>query len=179
MRNLRIAAIAGTCILLVSSTIGRAAEVSVDSLMKRLEGVAPAAVLANSTLLNITESGEIEVLREGTNGWTCMYPGTDPMCADGPSMSFLQSWMTNEEPPQTLGFVYMLLGDGGASNTDPHAQGETADNQWVVSGPHVMIVGSAAKPLLDSYPAEVPDGANQPWVMWPGTPFAHLMIPIE
>lgn len=179
MKLVRIIVTAGTCILPASSSISQTTEVTMDELMGRLEGVAPAGVLENSTLLNIQENGEIQVLREGSNGWTCMYPGTDPMCADGPSMSFLQAWMKNENPPETLGFIYMLLGDKGASNIDPHAQGESPDNQWVVAGPHVMIVGSAAKPLLESYPTEVPDAAGQPWVMWPGTPYAHLMMPIE
>ena len=179
MENLKIAVSAGVGILLATSAMSQTADVTVDGLMERLDGVAPAAVLENSTLLNITEEGEIEVLREGTNGWTCMYPGTDPMCADEASMSFLQAWMAKETPPDTLGFVYMLLGDEGASNTDPYAEGETADNHWVVAGPHVMIVGSAAGPLFDTYPTEVPEGEGQPWVMWPGTPYAHLMIPME
>ena len=179
MTYMKIIAAAGASVLLATTAIGQSAEVTVESLMERLKGVAPAAVLANSTLLNVAESGEMQVLREGTNGWTCMYPGTDPMCADSASMGFLQAWMTNETPPDSLGFVYMLLGDEGASNTDPYAQSETADNQWVVSGPHVMIMGSAAKPLLDTYPTEVPEGAGEPWVMWPGTPYAHLMVPME
>ncbi|MCT4371289.1 hypothetical protein CLG85_013565 [Yangia mangrovi] len=175
----KIYATAGTLILLASTALGQATDVTVDSLMDRLDGVAPAAVLANSTLLNPTASGEMQVLREGSNGWTCMYPGTNPMCADGAAMSFLQAWMMNEDPPDTLGFVYMLLGDEGASNTDPHAEGETADNHWVVTGPHVMLLGKGAQPLLDSYPTEVPEGAGAPWVMWPGTPYAHLMLPID
>ncbi|MBE9637000.1 hypothetical protein [Salipiger mangrovisoli] len=173
-----ISATAGLLVLLASSAVGQTSDVTVESLMKRLDGVAPAEVLANATLLNPTDSGDMQVLREGTNGWTCMYPGTNPMCADEASMSFLQSWMKNEDPPDTLGFVYMLLGDEGASNIDPHAEAETPDNQWVVTGPHVMLLGSGAKPLLDSYPTEVPEGAGQPWVMWPGTPYAHLMMPM-
>ncbi|WP_353472104.1 hypothetical protein PVT71_12455 [Salipiger sp. H15] len=175
----KICATAGTLILLASSALGQTTEVTVDSLMDRLDGVAPPAVLANSTLLTPDESGEMQVLREGSNGWTCMFPGTNPMCADEASMGFLQAFMKKEDPPETLGFVYMLLGDKGASNTDPYAEGETADNQWVVTGPHVMILGAGAKPLLDTYPTMVPEGADQPWVMWPGTPYAHLMVPVQ
>ncbi|WP_297779013.1 hypothetical protein [uncultured Roseovarius sp.] len=179
MKISTLSVIAGACSLFAFSSFAQATEVSVDELMARLEGVAPAAVLEDSTLLNMKEDGEKQVLREGTNGWTCMYPGTNPMCADESSMSFLQAWMNKENPPETLGFVYMLLGDEGASNTDPYAEAEKSDNQWVVAGPHVMIVGSAAAPLLQSYPSEVPEGVDQPWVMWPGTPYAHLMIPME
>src|SRR5207302_4069470 len=37
-----------------------------------------------------------------------------------------------------------------ASNTDPYAQKPEASNNWIETGPHVMIVG--AKGLLDVYP---------------------------
>ncbi len=173
------AATVGSCILLSSAAFAQTDEVTAESLMKRLEGVAPAAVLENATLLDITAAGEMTPLSEGSNGWTCMYPGTDPMCADEAAMSFLGAWMNKEDPPETLGIVYMLLGDEGASNTDPFATEETADNHWVATGPHMMIVGSTANALLGTYPQEVPDGADQPWVMWPGTPYAHLMVPME
>lgn len=180
MKYSLISASVGAWILLASSSVVRADESSAEDLMQRLEGVAPAAVLENATLLNISAEGEVTSLREGSNGWTCMYPGTDPMCADAGAMAFLQAWMSREDPPQdALGFVYMLLGDQGASNTDPFASGETADNQWVVAGPHVMIVGANAKPMLESYPQEAPNPPDQPWVMWPGTPYAHLMIPTK
>lgn len=167
------------CMLIASSGIAQTDDASPEDLMQRLNGVAPAAVLENATLLNVSAEGKMTTLREGSNGWTCMYPGTDPMCADEAAMSFLQAWMNKEDPPQTLGFVYMLLGDEGASNIDPYAEGETGDNEWIAAGPHVMIVGSEAKPMLDAYPQKVPSGANEPWVMWPGTPYAHLMIPME
>ena len=179
MKNLSITVTVGTCVLLASVAMAQTDEVTAENLMQRLEGVAPTAVLQNSTLLHVTAEGEMITLREGNNGWTCMYPGTDPMCADEASMSFLGAWMKKEDPPQTLGFVYMLLGDEGASNTDPYATEEAADNAWVVAGPHVMIVGSEAQTMLNSYPQDVPDGGDQPWVMWPGTPYAHLMIPME
>lgn len=179
MRYSTILASAGTCMLLATTGIAQTADVTAESLMQRLEGVAPPAVLENSTLLHITENGEIQTVREGTNGWTCMYPGGDPMCADAESVKWAQAYMSQEEPPETLGFVYMLLGDEGASNTDPYAAGETADNDWIQAGPHVMIVGSGAQPLLESYPQEVPENGGEPWVMWGDTPYAHLMIPIE
>ena len=41
----------------------------------------------------------------------------------------------------------MLAGDTGASNTDPWATEKTADNHWIETGSHVMIVGAAAKTM--------------------------------
>lgn len=168
-----------TCLLLAVTSSARAMDVSAEDLMQRLEGVAPVAVLANATLLHVPEEGEPEVLREGTNGWTCMYPGGDPMCLDSAAMAWAQAWMSKTEPPATVGFAYMMLGDEGASNIDPFAMAESADNQWIETGPHVMIVGSDAKEMLATYPHEVPEGAGAPWVMWPGTPYAHVMLPVK
>lgn len=47
--------------------------------------------------------------------------------------------------PQKLGFIYMMRGDDGASNSDPYSRQEAPDNNWVKTRPHVMIVGAEAK----------------------------------
>ncbi|EJG0200745.1 hypothetical protein DC917_RS21715 [Vibrio parahaemolyticus] len=69
----------------------------------------------------------------------------------------------------------MLAGDGGASNTDPFAEGMTDDNQWIVEGPHLMII-TPDQALLDSLPTDPSYGGS--YVMWKGTPYAHIMIPV-
>lgn len=84
--------------------------------------------------------------------------------------------MKHAVPPDGIGFVYMLAGDNGASNTDPYAKTGTSDNHWVKTGPHVMIVGSAAKSL--GYPTTADPDPTKPYVMWPDTPYAHVMIPV-
>jgi hypothetical protein len=84
--------------------------------------------------------------------------------------------MHKQTPPDKLGLTYMLSGDNGASNTDPTAQKKTADNHWVVTGPHVMIVGPGAKTLGLTEDAD-PDPAK-PYMMWAGTPYEHAMIPV-
>jgi hypothetical protein len=175
MKRKSLLATSGPFLLLVATGAANAADVTVEDLMQRLEGVAPPAVLENSTLVHITEDGEMQTVREGTNQWTCMYPGTDPMCVDEPGLAWMQAYMTQGEPPETPGFAYMLLGDEGASNIDPYAEGPTEDNEWVQTGPHVMIFG--APEMFASYPVE-PD-PSQPYVMWRDTPYAHLMIPTE
>jgi hypothetical protein len=63
----------------------------------------------------------------------------------------------------------------GRSNTDPYATGKTADNEWVVSGPHLMVIVPDSDDL-DKVPTDPENGG--PWVMWKGTPYAHIMIPI-
>ena len=46
--------------------------------------------------------------------------------------------------------MYMLAGGSDASNTDPYASGPKADNHWIATGAHVMMVG--AKGALQGYP---------------------------
>ena len=42
------------------------------------------------------------------------------------------AWMNHKEPPANkVGFMYMLRGDGGASNTDPYATKEEPGNSWI------------------------------------------------
>ena len=178
MKPLLMLASAGTSLLIVAAGMAQTADVTEEDLLQRLEGVAPAEVLGNATLMHIAEGSEMQTVREGTNGWTCMYPGTDPMCVDAGGLEWMHGLMAGcEEAPQDLGFVYMLLGDEG-KNT-PGATEETPDNAWVQTGPHVMIVGAAARPMLEGYPREAKADPSKPFVMWPDTPCEHLMLPVE
>ncbi len=54
----------------------------------------------------------------------------------------------------------------------------TANNHWVKTGPHVMIVG-AAPDFYAMYPKDAQPDTSVPYVMWPGTPYQHLMIPVR
>ena len=101
------------------------------------------------------------------------------MCADKAAMEWAQAWQTKGPAPQKLGFIYMLSGDNGASNTDPYATKETPDNNWVKTGSHVMIVGAEAKGMMQGYPRDAKADPTRPYVMWPGSPYEHLMLPVK
>lgn len=123
---------------------------------------------------------EGNMLQEGDNGYTCLptppaLNGTAPMCMDDTWMKWADAW-GNKKPftADALGISYMLGGDGGASNTDPYAEGPTDDNDWIVEGAHLMIIAPAE--LLDRFPTDPDNGG--PYVMWKGTPYAHLMVPV-
>ena len=57
------------------------------------------------------------------------------MCADKAAMEWAKAWQEKGPAPQKAGFIYMLKGDAGTSNTDPYAKEETADNNWVKTRP--------------------------------------------
>ncbi|HZD25221.1 MAG TPA: hypothetical protein VE631_03095, partial [Alphaproteobacteria bacterium] len=76
------------------------------------------------------------------------------------------------------GVSYMLAGDApdaGVSNIDPYDTEPKADNQFIVEGPHLMILVPDPA-LLEAFPAE--PGSGEPYVMWKGTPYAHIMVPV-
>src|SRR5215467_826112 len=137
---------------------------------------APSSVSKDAGVTRSDKSGDMKRLRESKNGFTCMVAMGQPMCADANSMAFFDSWMKHENPSDKDGITYMLRGDNGASNTDPFATKKTADNHWVATGPHIMIVGPAAKSM------GLPDSADadptRPYLMWANTPYAHAMIPV-
>ena len=137
---------------------------------------APSAVAKQATVIRVDKDGSIRILRSGNNGFTCMIMGTDKMCNDANSMEFIHAMMKHAPPPDKVGISYMLAGDQGASNTDPYATGKTADNHWIVTGPHIMVFGPPSK-ALGYTQAKDPD-PTKPYMMWAGTPYEHAMIPI-
>lgn len=121
-----------------------------------------------------------KVLQQGDNGYTCMptppsMVGRAPMCLDAVWMAWAEAWQ-NRQPftAEALGIAYMLEGDEGASNIDPYAEGATEDNQWVVEGPHLMII--APPGLVEAFPTDPDHGG--PYLMWEGTDYQHLMVPV-
>lgn len=147
------------------------------------EAAAPAAIARDAAVVTIDAKGAMTTLREGKNGWTCMpdapaTPGPDAMCMDANAAKWAAAWIGRKAPPEgTVGLMYMLEGGTDASNTDPYAAKPTGENDWIKTGPHVMVVGS--KEILAGYPSGARPDTSSPYVMWAGTPYAHLMVPID
>ena len=169
------AAVLGAAVLLVTG--GPAAAQDKQTLIESALSAAPPMVAQTATV----KDHKGNVLKEGGGEFTC-FPregaGQSPMCIDEAWAGWLDAYM-NKKPftASEAGVAYMLAGDApdaGASNIDPYAKEPTADNQWIVEGPHVMIlVPDAAQ--LEAFPAE--PGSGAPYVMWKGTPYAHVMVP--
>jgi hypothetical protein len=155
---------------------GAAAAQDKAALLKDALSSAPDEIAAGATVMD----WEGNTLQEGSNGFVC-FPtppnlnGTAPLCLDDQWMAWADAWM-NKKPfkGEKVGTAYMLAGDGGASNTDPFAEGPTADNDWVVEGPHLMIIVPDPA-ALEGISTDPHNGG--PYVMWKGTDYAHIMVP--
>ena len=145
---------------------------------------APLAVSKDATIVAAGADGKLRTLREGRGAFTCVpddpnTPGNDPMCLDRHGMEWFKAWLAHEKPPEgQVWFAYMLKGGSDASNDDPFASEPPPGKKWVQTGPHVMIGGPGIVKMLDSYPATA-DDTRKPYVMFGGTPYEHLMVPVR
>ena len=139
---------------------------------------APSNVSSEATIIDSTG----KVLREGSNGWTCM-PGTppnenvNPMCADPAWQKWLQAFMAQTEynsENESFGTSYMLVGDQAIDNDDPFNL-DRSTGTWIEEGPHLMLL--LPESLMSNLPTD--PYAGGPYVMFKGTDFVHVMVPLE
>lgn len=174
--NYQLAVFASLSLILTEAVV---AGESADDKIARAMSAAPAAVSAEATIVD----SDGTVLREGSNGWTCLpdtMPGDHaPMCNDAVWMQLMGMMMGGPEyVPDRIGISYMLQGEpegSGVSNSNPaHPDPQSADD-YVETGPHMMIV--VPKDQLAGI-TDDPDSGG-PYVMWGDTPFAHIMVPVS
>jgi len=165
-----------TCV----STLFLTAHAATASEQKRIDQArssAPPSVSAEATII---DNGK--VLVEGSNGWVCM-PDTlpndnAPLCVDDVWMEMMQAMSKKEDfTANKIAFSYMLMGDQGAgvSNSNPHHHDHKNSDDYVETGPHLMII--VPKGMLTGITDDASKGG--PFVMWGDTPYAHIMVPIE
>jgi hypothetical protein len=153
-----------------------------EGIIKSAMAAAPDAISKDATVISMDDKMQVRTLKTGTNGWTCMAdnpvsPGADPMCLDKNAMAWAEAWMARKDPPKDkIGIAYMLMGGSDASNEDPFATKPVEGRPWVDTGPHLMILNAGDR--LAPYPT-THENTKVPYVMFPNTPYAHLMIPVK
>ena len=137
--------------------------------------------------------GDGEILREGTNGWTCMslnprpFPKMGwksphdamPACADSEGLKWIQAAVNRKKPSLIRDtFIWMLHGDVGENNMRMGVldKEDSAPGHWIESGPHLMLMPKDTA-SLNGFHADFSRG--EPYVMMPGSDYAHLMIPLD
>jgi hypothetical protein len=154
-----------------------------DQVIASAESAAPAAVAKDAEIVAFDAQGTMRTIRKGTNGFTCMpdvpdSPGPDPMCVDKGGMEWTMAVAAHRDPPKgVIGAGYMLAGGSDPDNMDPFATKPPAGMDCVTTGPHLMLfnVGDLVK---DHPTAKQPD-TSKPYVMYPNTVYAHIMVPVK
>lgn len=144
--------------------------------LAKVKTAAPDQIVAKASII-MMQDGKSRTLQTGTNGFTCQISEDGaPLCADENGMAWMNAVASKSDPPDKIGFIYISAGDTGTSNNDPDRL--AAHLHWVPIGPHLMIVGPKVREML-CHPVNVdaPD-PTQPYVMFPGTPYEHLILPV-
>jgi hypothetical protein len=177
-----LARVVRRAIVLVSllfATVFQAGAQDKQALIREALSAAPPEVAKTA----IVKNWDGTVLKPGTGAYTC-FPTRDSMkkrgkmamCLDKTWQAWADAWQ-NKKPfkASEVGIAYMLAGDVGSSNTDPYADAPTSNNQWVEPGPHLMVIvpNPAALEGISTDPYN-----GGPFVMWKGTPYVHIMVPV-
>jgi hypothetical protein len=162
-------------LLTLSPGPGKSAnETKVDKI-KRAISAGPPQITQGAQIVEMDAKGNTTVLREASNGWTCFtgrpgVPGDNAECDDAAAMQWNADWMAHKKPTNTQpGITYMFAGGTDWSASDPYAISGTPINE----PPHWMIMWP-----FDPKTTGLPDKVKMTgtWIMWAGTPYAHLMI---
>jgi hypothetical protein len=98
------------------------------------------------------------------------------MCLDANWLEFIHAIMAGREPEYSaIGIGYMLQGGSGASASDPTLTAPPAGQDWMIDGPHFMVV---APWDLDPAVYSTDPMSGGPYIMYEGTPYEHLMVPV-
>lgn len=147
------------------------------------ESAGPEEIVKNATILDwpVSRASEMVTLRAGTNGWTCLpdspnTPGDHPMCLDRQWMKVMAALKSKTEPEvDGVGISYMFQGGFARSRHDPFATEPKAGEDWADDDPFLMVITSDPSHFA-TLPTDPATGG--PWVMWSGTSYAHLMVPL-
>lgn len=152
---------------------------SKDQLIKLARSAAPASVSKDATIMIPGEDGKMVEAVKGTNGFTC-FPDIDgqkvpdPICGDAAAMQWADDLMGGAPKPTNTvpGIAYMAKGgwhwekDGKIlMKNEDGAKTLTEPAHWMVFWP---VEKSSGLPTLPN--------AFGAYIMWEGTPYAHLMI---
>lgn len=167
-----------TTVLLTIPTIHSYAGESEAVKIKRALSAAPSSISEHATVMD----SDGTILKQGNNGWTCLpdvLPNDkNPICNDKTWMKMMKALNAKSAfTSDRIGLSYMLKGDigGGVSNSTPYHKNHKQAEDYVETGPHLMII--VPKELLKGIPTDPSIGG--PYVMWSDTPYAHIMIPID
>ena len=148
---------------------------SAPAYLAKVKTAAPEQIVAKASIV-MMQDGKSRSLQTGTNGFTCQISedGT-PLCADENGTAWINAVASKSDPPNKIGFIYMYAGDAGTSDDAPDRR--AVHLHRVQTGPHLMIVGPNVRAMM-CHPMNADVDPTQPYVVFPGTPYEHLMVPV-
>jgi hypothetical protein len=180
---MRVAPILGAAawMLLLPAALHSQAAPSDNAYIRRAQLGAPRSISAEAAIARIEKDGKVTSIRDGKNGFTCgTIPdgGNSPVCADQAGWDFLVSAFSGQDKPKSdkPGIAYMMQGG---------RHWETRSGEIVMSPgngtrmakepPHWMLL-HPFQPEESGLPTHPDPQGRGTYIMFAGTPFAHLMV---
>lgn len=146
--------------------------------IKAAQAGAPDRISAQATVARMEPKGKVAIVRQGTNGFTCsLFPDEShaPICADQVGWRWFVAAMSQQPtPPAPGGIAYMAKGGIHYEMPDGRiVMMPAAGTKKVDEPPHWMLLTP-----FDSATSGIPTRPNAggSYIMFAGTPYAHLMI---
>jgi hypothetical protein len=180
--------LASICIF-ISPDMGQA--VNANSEVSRALSAGPPSVIAGAEIVSTDDHGHRKELRAGTNGWTCIVPDISgahhdaiehhPACVDKFGLEWLDAYEAHRAPnPDHVGYSYMMQGGSAWSNNDPFASSvPPGQSDYVRLPPHIMILNAKIADSSGFPSGQANPDTHKPFVMFGGTPYALLIIPLS
>jgi len=156
------------------------AGMSEEEQIRMAMSAAPAEISRNASIYVIGPDGKIREAGKGTNGFTCLstierQEIPDPVCADPAGWQWLMDALSQAPRPTSTvpGVAYMAQGGFHWEKDRKILMKEEPGARMVKEPPHWMVLWP-----FDSDTASLPTypGKFGTYVMFEGTPYAHLMV---
>jgi len=141
---------------------------------------APPHISKDAAVMAPGEDGKMVELKRGTNGFTCIpsvenLPEPDPMCMDAAVKQWVDDLVSGAPKPSNTvpGIAYMAKGGNHWEKDGKVLMKQEAGAKLVKEPPHWMLMWP-----FDSKDEKLPTLPNSAgvYIMFDGTPYAHLMV---
>lgn len=146
--------------------------------IRTAEAGAPDRISAQATIARIEPKGKTSVVRQGSNGFTCsLFPDEShaPICADRSGWRWFVAAISGQPKPPTAGGIgYMAKGGLHYELPDGKIVMSPGSNTKSVKEPPHWMLLTPLDPATSGIPTRPNAGGS--YIMFAGTPYAHLMI---
>jgi hypothetical protein len=162
-----------------------------DSEISQALSAAPPSIASGAAVAVMDGKGNTTQLRPGSNGWTCLAPQAGqaqhdtiehhPSCFDKYGLEWIEAYIAHRKPDaEHVGYSYMLQGGSAWSNTDPTAK-ELApgEKEYIHMPPHIMILNARVAESSGFPSGQASPDTYKPFVMFGGTAYALVIIPLS
>ena len=153
---------------------------SQEDLVKLALSAAPAHISKDAAVMLPDASGKLAEVKKGANGFTCIptvnnRSEPDPMCFDAAVGQWVDALVNKKDKPGNTvpGIAYMARGGYHWEKNGKVLMEEQPGAKLVKEPPHWMMMWpfTSQETRLPTVPN--PSGV---WIMFDGSPFAHLMV---